>query len=124
MSKQPDDLFDPFGQWRAMRDNYMDAMSKAMIEMTSSDEYARSQARMLDAYLSISVPFQKALETAMTQTLTQLNMPTRTDVTNLAERLTNIEMRLDDLDARLESIDAKLQVAKPAQRPPRKAEGT
>jgi hypothetical protein len=50
-------------------------------------------------------------------------MPTRTDVTNLAERLTNIEMRLDDLDARLESIDAKLQVAKPAQRPPRKAEG-
>ena len=36
--------------------------------------------------------------------LTNLNMPTRADVTGLAERLTNIEMRLDDLDARLDEM--------------------
>ena len=35
----------------------------------------------------------------MTQTLANLNLPSRDDVTRLAERLTNIEMRLDDLDA-------------------------
>jgi len=29
-------------------------------------------------------------------------MPTRTDITSLAERLTHIEMRLDDLEARLD----------------------
>ena len=38
----------------------------------------------------------------VTQVLTSLNMPTRTDITSLAERLTNIEKRLDDLDAKLE----------------------
>ena len=42
------------------------------------------------------------LEGTMTQVLTQLNMPTRTDVTSVAERLTHIEMRLDDLEAKLD----------------------
>jgi hypothetical protein len=31
-------------------------------------------------------------------------MPTRADVTGLAERLTNIEMRLDDLDAKIDAL--------------------
>ena len=55
---------------------------------------------MLDAWLTSSAPFRKAVEKAMTQVLVNLNMPTRADVISLAERLTNIEMRLDDLDAR------------------------
>ncbi len=56
---------------------------------------------MLDAWLVSSGPFKKAIESSMAQTLAQLNLPTRDDVTRIAERLTNIEMRLDDLDARL-----------------------
>ena len=59
-------------------------------------------ATMLDTWLTTSAPFRKAIESTMTQALTQLNMPTRSDVTSLAERLTNIEMRLDDLDAKLD----------------------
>jgi hypothetical protein len=39
----------------------------------------------------------------MTQVLTNANMPTRADVTGLAERLTNIEVRLDDLEAKLDA---------------------
>ena len=57
---------------------------------------------MLDAWLTTSAPFRKVIEAAMTQVLANLNMPTRDDVTRLAERLTNIEMRLDDLDAKLD----------------------
>jgi hypothetical protein len=38
----------------------------------------------------------------MTQVFTQLNMPMRSDVTSLAERLTHIEMRLDDIEAKLD----------------------
>jgi hypothetical protein len=40
----------------------------------------------------------------MTQVLTGLNIPMRSDVTSLAERLTNIETRLDDQDAKLDDI--------------------
>ena len=38
-------------------------------------------------------------------------MPSRDDVTRLAERLTNVEMRLDDLDAKLDDI---LRAVRPA----------
>ena len=51
--------------------------------------------------LTSSGPFRKTIETGMAQTLAELNLPTRDDITRIAERLTNIEMRLDDLDANL-----------------------
>jgi polyhydroxyalkanoate synthesis regulator phasin len=86
-----------------MRDAGMDAWSKMMIQLVNTEAYAQATGTMMDAWLTTSAPFRKALETTMTQVLTQLNMPTRTDITSLAERLTNIEMRLDDLDAKIDA---------------------
>ena len=94
--------FDPTGMFKGMRDVWMDSWSKSMIQMVNSQEYAQASARMMDAWLAGSAPFRKAVESTMTQVLTQLNMPTRTNVTSLAERLTHIEMRLDDLEAKLD----------------------
>jgi hypothetical protein len=94
--------FDPTGMFKTMRDANLDAWSKMMIQLVNTDAYAQATGTMLDAWLSSSMPFRKMIETTMTQVLTNLQMPTRGDVTNLAERLTNIEMRLDDLDAKLE----------------------
>jgi hypothetical protein len=96
--------FDPTGLFKSMRDTNMDAWSKMMIQLVNSDAYAQATGTALDAWLTGSVPFRKALEAAMTQALVSLNMPTRADVTRLAERLTNIEMRLDDLEAKLEEV--------------------
>jgi polyhydroxyalkanoic acid synthase PhaR subunit len=94
--------FDPFGAWKNMRDTGMDSWSKMMIQIVNNDVYAQASGAMLDAWLTSSAPFGKAIESAMTQVLTQLNMPTRTDITSLATRLTHIEMRLDDLEAKLD----------------------
>jgi polyhydroxyalkanoic acid synthase PhaR subunit len=104
MSQKPDDqqAFDPFGAWKGMRDTGMDAWSKMMIQLVNNEAYAQASGAMLDAWLTTSAPFRKAIESTMTQVLTQLNMPTRSDVTGLAERLTHIEMRLDDLEAKLD----------------------
>ena len=104
MSQKSDEqqAFDPFGTWKTMRDAGMDAWSKMMIQLVNNDAYAQASGAMLDAWLTSSAPFGKAIESAMTQVLTQLNMPTRTDITSLAERLTHIEMRLDDLEAKLD----------------------
>ena len=94
--------FDPFGAWKNMRDAGMDAWSKMMIQLVNSETYTQTSSAMLDAWLMSSAPFRKAIESTMTQVLTQLNMPTRTDITSLAERLTHIEIRLDDLEAKLD----------------------
>ena len=104
MSQQSENSnpFDPTGMFKNMRDAGMEAWSKMMIQMVNSEAYAQATAAALDAWLTTSAPFRKAIESTMTQVLTQLNMPVRSDVTGLAERLTHIEMRLDDLEAKLD----------------------
>jgi len=97
--------FDPFAMWRNMRDASLDAWSKAMTTAANTEAYARMTGLWLDTYLNATIPMQRMTQTVMTQMLEQMNMPTRADVTNLAERLTNIEMKLDDLDARLDALE-------------------
>jgi polyhydroxyalkanoate synthesis regulator phasin len=96
--------FEAFTAFSGMRDAYLDAWSKVMSDMVNSEEYAEANAKMLDNYLTLSAPLREALERTMTKTLTHLNMPTRSDITGLAERLTAIEMKLDDLDAKLDGL--------------------
>jgi len=106
MSEKNDtfDPFDPTGMFKNMRDANMDVWSKMMIQCVNTDAYAKANAAMLDAWLTASSPFQKAMQKAMTQALAKLQMPSREDIIRLAERLTNIEMRLDDLDAKLDAV--------------------
>ena len=90
--------------WKSMRDTNLDSWSKMMIDSVNSDEYSSATGQWLDTYLTLSQPFRRIIDLMMTQVLTGLNMPMRSDVTSLAERLTNIETRLDDQDAKLDDI--------------------
>ncbi len=94
--------FDPTGMLKGMRDTNMEAWSKMMIDLVNTDAYAEATGAMLNSWLTTSGPFRKAMEDSMAKTLAQLNMPSRDEITRVAERLTNIEMRLDDLDAKLD----------------------
>ena len=100
--------FDPMEPWRGVRDMYMDAWSKTMVDMVNSESYAQASGAMLDTYLTVSTPFREAIEKAMLKTLEQLAMPSRADFISIAERMTNIEMKLDDLDAKLDAMGALL----------------
>ncbi|HEX8728355.1 MAG TPA: poly(R)-hydroxyalkanoic acid synthase subunit PhaE [Ktedonobacterales bacterium] len=119
--------FDPLGFWRTTQDSALDSWSKSMVELVNSEPYAEATARMLDSYLSMSIPMRKLLSQTMEQTLSQFNMPTRTEVVSLAERMTNIEMRLDDMDARMDDIlrllksVASAQASAPAEPPAARA---
>lgn len=94
--------FDPTGMFKDMRDANMDAWSKMMVEFVNTDAYAESTGAMLDAWLTTSGPLRKALEKSMSQALAELNLPSREDISRLAERLTHIEMRLDDMEAQID----------------------
>lgn len=96
--------FDPFESFRGMRDAYLDAMSKTMIEAVNSESYAQASGAMLDYFLTASAPFREALEKSMVQALQQLSLPSRQEVAGLAERFTNVEMRLDELDAKIDRL--------------------
>ena len=100
--------FDPTDAFREMRDSYMDAWAKTMVDAVNSDAYAKVSGMMLNTYLSNSSPFREAVEKVMLQALQQFSMPSRADFVSLAERTVNIEMRLDDMDAKLDRIEKLL----------------
>jgi hypothetical protein len=104
--------FDPTETFKEMRDTYMDAWAKGMVDTVNSDAYAKASGMMLNAYLSTSSPFREAVEKVMLQALQQCSMPSRADIISLAERTINIELRLDDMDAKLDRIEKLL--TKPA----------
>jgi hypothetical protein len=106
--------FDPMEPWRGVRDVYLDAWAKSMVDMVNTEAYAQATGTMIDTYLTVSTPFREAVEKAMLKTLEQLAMPSRADVVSIAERMTNIEMRLDDLDAKLDVIRNLITPARPA----------
>jgi hypothetical protein len=105
--------FDPMEPFRGMRDAYMDVWAKTMVDMVNSEAYAQATGTMLDTYLTVSAPFREAVEKAMLKTLEQLAMPSRADITSLAERMTHIELRLDDLDAKLDEFQKNAGKASP-----------
>jgi len=106
-AKEPFNPFDPTGMFKEMRDTNMDAWAEMMVKLVHTDVYSESTGRMLDAWLTSSGPFRKAMENSMSQALANLNLPSLDDVSRLAERLTNIEMRLDDMDAKLDDFMSK-----------------
>jgi len=105
------DIFDPTGMFKNMRNESMEAWSKTMVQFVNTSAYADATGKMLDVWLSNSTPFRKQMENVMSHALENLSMPSRDEVTRLAERLTNVELRLDDLDAKLDQI---LQAIRPA----------
>jgi hypothetical protein len=84
--------YDPFEPFREMRDAYLDAMSKTMVEAVNSESYAKASGAMLDWSLTASTPFREAMEKSMLQAMQQLSLPSRQEVASLAERFTNAKL--------------------------------
>jgi len=98
------ETFDPFEALREMRDIYLEAVSKTMVQAVNSEEYAKASGAILESCLTASAPLRGEMEKTMVQTLQHLGLPTRQEVGSLAERFTNVELRLDDLDAKLDRM--------------------
>ena len=105
---------DPFEAFRKMRETYLEGMSKVMIDAVNTEEYAKASGALLNNYLTLAAPFREALDKAMVMALEQFSLPSRQQVTALAERFTNLEMRLDDLDAKLDRIIESSSAARTA----------
>lgn len=101
--------FDPMQSFREMRDAYLNAMAKTMVDTVNTEAYAQASGAMLEGCLTAAAPFREAMEKSMTQALQQLSLPSRQEVAALAERFTHVEMLLDDMDARLDRIETLLR---------------
>ena len=110
--QQQQKTFDPFESFREVRDSYLDAVSKGMVEAVNTEAYAKATGAMLEWSLTATEPFRQTVEKSMLQAMQQLSLPSRQEIASLAERFTNLELRVDDLDAKLDRV-LDLLVPKP-----------
>ena len=91
MTVDPSGFFrDMLGQWETMANQFGGAAMRTP-----------EAARAMGAATTAGAKVQEATRDAMSRTLAAYNMPSREEVTNLAERLAGIEDRLGRIEALL-----------------------
>lgn len=103
MTKTQND-FDPFAPWKQLQDTSMKAWATMMSDIVANEAFAQTMGMYLDNYLENAAPIQQQVEKGMEKYLAQINMPSRNELTTLAERLTHLEMRTDDIEAKVDEV--------------------
>ena len=108
---------DPLALWRDMLGQWEKSVNTLANQTMASEDYSRS----MNGALSLSIKMQESMRDAMTAYLAQMNVPSRTDVARLDERLGAVELKLDRLIALVERSGGAGGATRPADaaRPPR-----
>ncbi len=119
MAEQPPAAPDPFAMWREWVTQSERQWNAFLNEAMATEQFSQSLGRMMDVYLNM----QKSMNEMMGRYFTALNMPTRTDVLSLGNRLSEIEERLASLETAVLALQpgalARATGAAPIPRPPR-----
>ncbi|SRR5579871_1007304 len=99
----PQDLLGP---WRQMAEQAEQQWNQIFNQMMGTEQFASMMGRYMEGYLA----FQQSLARNVERYMQSLNLPTRTDITALGERLAAIEAQLSALAAEqrrlLKKVDA------------------
>ncbi len=102
---------DPLEAWRAWVDEAERRWNSNLNELMTSEQFSAVSAKMMEAWLGV----QTSMNDATQKYFSTINLPTRSDVLSLAERLTAIDRRLTEIERRLDTIGAR--AAPRAERP-------
>jgi hypothetical protein len=100
---------DPLALWRDMLSQWETSVNALANRTMKTDEYSSSMHGAMGATLRM----QETIRDFMAQYLAASNLPSRTEVLGIAERVGAVEARLDRITALLQQI-ADAQTAAPA----------
>jgi polyhydroxyalkanoic acid synthase PhaR subunit len=109
---------DPFAMWRDWVSQSERQWNAFLNNAMSTDEFSQSMGRMMDVYLGM----QKNMNETMGRYFSALNIPSRSDILSLGDRLGGIEDRLTSIESALAGLKAAKPASAaefPAPRPPR-----
>ncbi len=106
---------DPFAMWREWVTQSEHQMNKAFNEMMGTEQFARASGGWIEAMTM----FQQTMNEGAQRYFQAMNLPTRTDVAELAERLAAVEERLLRIESLLAQAMGRKGDASPAPRPAR-----
>ena len=93
---------DPFQIWRDWVSQSERQWNDFFNEMMATEQFGESMGQMTQTYLTM----QRNMSEAFGRYFVSLNLPTRTDVLTLGNRLVEIEDRLSKIEAQLEKMAA------------------
>ena len=88
---------DPIAAWRDWMNQSERQWNSFLNEAMATDEFSRSMGRGMDMFLNA----QGQMNEALGRFFTSMNIPTRTDVMAIADRLASIEERLLSIEMQL-----------------------
>ena len=91
---------DPFAMWRDWLSNSERQWNGFLNEVMATDQFGESMGRMMDVYLNM----QKNMNDVMGRYFSAINVPTRTDLLALGNRLSDIEERLGGIEGMVKSL--------------------
>lgn len=97
--------------WRAWLTETERQLNGFFGEILGTEEFARISGNFVDGYAVV----QNSLNQQMERYLNTFNLPTHSDVIELAERLNGIEERISALETTLHNVADKVGVAPSAQ---------
>ncbi len=118
MTQPTQGLPDPFAMWSQWLQQSERQWNQFLNEAMATDEFSQSMGRMMDVYLN----FQKQMSEVLGRYFATINIPSRTDVLALGDRLQEIEDRLARIEgaiAKVAATQASESGAAPAPKPKR-----
>ncbi len=105
---------DPFAAWREWVTQSEHQMNKVFNDMMSTEQFARASGGWVEAMAM----FQQTVNEGAQRYFQAVNLPTRNDLGELAERLTAVEERLLRIEGLLAEAIGRKGDAKPTPRQP------
>ncbi len=102
MSQQSSSIPDPFQLWRDWVANSERQWNSFLNNAMATDEFSAVLGRGMDVYLAM----QKNLNEVMGRYFTALNVPSRSDVLTLGDRLAAVEEKLAGLEVSINRLVA------------------
>ncbi|HEY2029482.1 MAG TPA: hypothetical protein VGH20_09750 [Myxococcales bacterium] len=101
------------GAVRSARDSMLEDFARLALAVTTTNAWRKVNAAVMKPTLIVSAVVKEKRDEAMADVLEKLNMPSRQEVTNVAQRLTRIEMALDDIGAGLDQLRKQSAAPRP-----------
>lgn len=91
-------MFNPFLLWKSMYETTESNLSKVIDDTLGKEEYAEFLGNVQNEYLQ----YQKWIQSTTDTYLTQMNIPTRDEISSMASLIINLEEKVENLNETIE----------------------
>lgn len=105
---------DPNDLWKRFFNQWLDGWNVLLEQTLTSPETVALGGKMLDASLNIEKPVRERTAAFMEYWLDFYNLPSRTDLVNLARQVNEANARLDQLQVEVENLSDQVTALTPA----------